>query len=165
MNWIDIVVIIALAGAAFWGLRRGLIRMIFTLIGLVIGVVLALRYYASFAEWLSQYIATTRITEIIAFALILIGVFVAARVIASLLHRAISWMGPGWLNRLGGAIFGLVIGAIMVGALLAALVSFGFPQLETSLHDSAVAAWLLTRFPLVLALLPDEFDAVRSFFP
>jgi len=30
--------------------------------------------------------------------------------------------------------------------------------------ESIVAAILLDRFPLILALLPDEFDVIRSFF-
>ena len=48
------------------------------------------------------------------------------------------------------------------GALLAAWVKF-FGAGETIIQ-SILAGFLLDNFPLVLGLLPQEFDAVRSFF-
>jgi len=67
----------------------------------------------------------------------------------------------GWVNRLGGAIFGFLLGAIFCGALLAIWANFLGTGAITS---SGLATLLLDRFPMVLALLPEEFDAVRSFF-
>jgi len=66
------------------------------------------------------------------------------------------------VNRLGGALFGLVLGAILCGALLATWVRF--LGITGAIVESTLARILLDYFPLVLALLPDEFDAVRSFF-
>jgi len=67
----------------------------------------------------------------------------------------------GWVDHLGGAVFGVVAGAILWGALLAIWVKFFGAGPVT---ESFLAAVLLDKFPLVLALLPSEFDAIRDFF-
>ena len=161
MTWLDIVIIVAIAIAILIGLRIGIIKAVLSLAGLIVGVILAGRYYVPFSEWLS-FIPQASVAKIVAFAIILIGVMVIAGVLASLLKWAASVVMLGWVNRLGGAVFGLVRGAIFCGALLATwLTLFGMAE---SIIESNLAAILLDRLPMVLALLPDEFDAVRSFF-
>ena len=154
MNWLDIGIITALAVAAIIGLVKGFIKMFFTLAWLVIGILLALKYYVPFSGWLSQYIIETNIAKIIAFALIFVGILAAACVLASLLSRVVSWLGKAWLNRLGGAIFGALIGVIILGTLLDALLRFAFFGLETIIQESAIAAWLLAHVSLLPILLP-----------
>ena len=87
---------------------------------------------------------------------------VIAITLARLLKWAASVMLLGWVNRLGGATLGLVLGAIFCGALLAIWVKW--LGVGSTITESIVAALLLDKFPLILALLPDEFDAIRSFF-
>ena len=160
MYWLDIAIIVAIAIAILIGLRIGIIKAVLSLAGLIVGVILAGRYYVPFSEWLS-FIPYENAAKVVAFAIILIGVMVIAGVLASLLKWAASAIMLGWVNRLGGAVFGLVLGAIFCGALLAIWVKF-FDI--AAISESNLAAILLDRLPVVLALLPDEFDAVRSFF-
>ena len=50
MNWLDIVIIVALAISTFLGLKIGIIKALLSLAGLIVGVILAGRYYAPFSE-------------------------------------------------------------------------------------------------------------------
>jgi membrane protein required for colicin V production len=160
MNWLDLVLIVALIIFTLIGLRVGIIRAALSLAGLIVGVILAGRYYVPLSEQLT-FIPQASLAKVVAFAIILIGVMVIASVFARLLKWAVSVMMLGWVNRLGGAIFCFVLGAIFCSALLAIWVKF----LGTgAITGSGLAAVLLDRFPVVLALLPPEFDAVRSFF-
>ena len=160
MNWLDLVLIVALIIFTLIGLRVGIIRAALSLAGLIVGVILAGRYYVPLSEQLT-FIPQASLAKVVAFAIILIGVMVIASVLARLLKWAVSVMMLGWVNRLGGAIFCFVLGAIFCSALLAIWVKF----LGTgAITGSGLAAVLLDRFPVVLALLPPEFDAVRSFF-
>jgi len=161
MNWLDIAIMVPLAITAVVGLKMGLIKAILSMVGLVIGVILAGRFYALLAEQLT-FIPQAGVARIAAFAIILIGVLAAALVLAGLLKWAASMMMLGWVNRLGGAVFGVLLGALTCGALLAAWVKF-FGIGET-ITESILASALLDQFPLVLGLLPQEFDTVRSFF-
>jgi len=160
MHWLDIVIIAAIVIPTFIGLRIGLIRAVLSLAGVIVGVILAGRYYVLLSQQLS-FIPQASVAKVVAFAIILIGVMVIASVIARLLTWAASVVMLGWVNRLGGAILGLVLGAIFCGALLAIWVKF---LGAGAIAESGLATVLLDRFPLVLALLPQEFDAIRSFF-
>jgi len=161
MNWLDIVLIVAIGIATFIGLRKGIIKAVLTLAGLVLGIFLAGRYYSPFSEQLTL-ISSPGWAKVAAFAIIFIGVMVIAAVLARLLERVASVIMLGWANRLVGAILGFVIGAMLCGALLAIWVKY--LGISGAIAESNIAPILLDRFPKVLALLPEEFDAVRSFF-
>jgi len=161
MNWLDIAIIAVTAIAILIGLRIGIIKAVLSLAGLIVGIILAGRYYELLSEQLS-FIPQASVAKIVAFAIILVGVMVIAGVLASLLKWAASVVMLGWVNRLGGAVFGLVLGAMFCGALLATWVKFF--GVTAAIGESNLAPILVSRLPMVLALLPDEFDAVRSFF-
>ena len=161
MNWLDIVITVVIAITVLLGLKMGIIKAVLSLAGVIVGVILAGRFYIPLSEQLT-FISQPTLAKVAAFAIILIGVMVIAGVLAMLLKWAASVMMLGWVNRLGGAVFGLLLGAIACGALLAAWVNFfGIAGMIT---ESILASVLLNYFPLVLSLLPDEFDTVRSFF-
>ena len=161
MFWLDIVIIVAIAITTFIGLKIGLIKAVLSLAGLIVGVILAGLYYIPLSEQLT-FISQATLAKVVAFAIILIGVMIIAAVLAMVLKWATSLMLLGWVNRVGGAVFGLVLGAIFCGAVLALWVNvFGAGETIT---NSGLAAFLLKQLPLVLSLLPGEFDSVRSFF-
>ena len=161
MNWLDIVIIVVIAIFTLFGLRAGIIKAVLSLAGLIVGVILAGRYYAPFSEQLS-FIPHDSAAKITAFIIILVVVMIIARVLASLLGKLTSLVLLGWLNRLGGAILGFFLGSFLCGALLATWIKY--LGIATPITDSGLAPTLLDRLPMVLALLPDEFDSVRSFF-
>jgi len=161
MNWLDIVVIVVLAIATFSCLRVGIIKAALSLAGLILGVILAGRYYVPLSGQLS-FISSAGVAKIVAFAIILVGIMIIAAILAALLKWVTSIMMLGWVNRVGGAVFGLVLGTIFCSALLATWVKF--LGMGGAIAESGLATILLDRFPLVLALLPDEFDTIRSFF-
>ncbi len=161
MNWLDIVILVVVAISTFLGLKIGIIKAALSLAGLIVGVILAGHYYAPLAEQLS-FIPQAGVAEVVAFAIILIGVMLIASLLAGLLRWVTSTVMLGWVNHLGGVIFGLVLGAILCSALLA--IWGKFFDIAEIVSQTRLAVILLDRFPAVLALLPDEFDAIRSFF-
>ena len=161
MNWLDIVILALIVIPTLIGLKVGIIKAVLSVVGVIVGVILAGRYYVAFAEHLT-FISQPSLAKIAAFAIILIGVMIIAAVLASLIKWAVSAVMLGWVNRIGGAVLGLVLGAILCGAALALWVNvFGAGETIT---NSGLAAFLLKHFPVVLGLLPGEFDSVRSFF-
>ena len=161
MNWLDIVLIVVVAAATFLGLKTGIIKMALALAGIVVGVFLAGRFQAHLASQLT-FISQPGVANIVAFAIILVGVMVIAAVLAFFLKWAASAMMLSWVNNLGGAVFGLALGALLCGALLAIWVKW--LGAGSAVTESILAAVFLDKFPMVLGLLPSEFDAVRSFF-
>jgi len=161
MNWFDIVIIIALAISVVSGIKAGIIKVLFTLAGGIIGVVLAGRYSEGLADKLT-FISDSSIAGIVAFAIILIAVMIVAMVLAFVIKKIASVVLLGWVDKLGGAVIGLIAGAIFCGALLAMWLKFqGDNDIITG---SALASFLIDKFGIVLGLLPSEFQSVRNFF-
>ncbi len=163
MDWLDIVLIVVLALSTFMGLKTGLTKTVIILAGLIVGVILAGQYYVSLGGWLSSYIPQPNLAQVVAFAAILLTTLLAAFVLAIFLKKIISLTLLGWIDRLGGALFGLAVGSVVLGALLTVMVRFPFFDLESLFRESVVASALLGLLPFLLGLLPEEFDAVRSF--
>lgn len=160
MNWLDIILLMALLLAAFIGFRRGIINVVLMLAGLILGIFLAGRFYSSFADRLP--IGNDTAAKVLAFIIIFIVVIAAAFVLAFFLRKTIAVIRLGWADRLAGALLGFIAGAVLCGALLAL---FGhFWDIEGTVGQSWIASVLLDRVPALLALLPDEFDSVRDFF-
>jgi membrane protein required for colicin V production len=161
MSWLDIAIIVIIGIAAVIGLKIGIIKAVLTLAGVLLGVILAGRFYVSLAERLT-FIPQETLARVVAFAIILVAVVLIASIIAGVLKWLASIVLLGWVNRLGGALLGLIMGSVFCGALLAIWTKF--LGIADPIAESALATFLLDRFPMVLALLPGEFDSVRSFF-
>lgn len=196
MNWLDIVIIVALVVPAFIGFRKGIIKAALSLAGVIVGAVLA----SNLSEELGGamgFIDNPDIAGIAAYIIILVVVMVVAAILAKVIKFTVKAVMLGWVDHVGGAVFGFLIGAIFMGALLAVFVNFSgavgdaittaidavedvVPGVGDDIADAVVpsvldegpkiiqesilAGILLDKFPVVLALLPSEFDAVRDFF-
>ena len=70
MNWLDIVIVVALAIPTFAGFIQGLIKTALSLAGVIIGVVVASNFYEPVSRLLS-FIPNEDIANVVAFILIL----------------------------------------------------------------------------------------------
>lgn len=161
MNWLDIIIIVVAALLGFVGLRNGVIRTAFGLAGLIGGIALAGRYYGGLAALLSPTGATWATTA--GYAIILIATLVAAGVVGWFVAKLVHLAMLGWLDRLVGFVLGVFVGSMLCAAILA-IVGKSHPSMAAVIAESAIARLLMGGFPLLLALLPEEFDFVRDFF-
>ena len=161
MNWLDIVIIIFLILSVVSGIIGGLIKAIFGLVGLIVGVILAGRYYVSLADHLG-FISNDDTARIVAFIIIFAAVCIVAMLLGLILTKIVSKIKLGWINRLLGGVLGLFTGAISIAALLVILVKF--TDIGDSVSNSAMATFLVDKFPIVLGLLPKEFDTIKNYF-
>jgi len=161
MNWLDIVIIVVAVLLGLTGLRQGIIRTVVGIAGLIGGIVLAGRYYDELAAVLSSSGATW--ASIAAYAIILFGTLIVAGVVGHFVAKLVHFAALGWLDRLVGFILGVVIGGLICAAVLA-IVGKYYPGAEAVISQSGLARFLMDQFPLLLALLPEEFDFIRDFF-
>ena len=67
----------------------------------------------------------------------------------------------GWVDKIGGAVLGLILGALSISAILAIIAKVSNSSLIT---DSKFAGFFLDEFPLILKFLPSDFNTIRNFF-
>ena len=161
MNWLDIVIIVAAVLLGIVGLRQGIIKTVFGIAGLIGGIVLAGRNYNDLAALLSPSGATW--VKIASYAIILIATLIVAGVVGRFVAKLIHLVLLEWLDRLIGFILGVFIGGLLCAAILAIAVKYD-PGAGPIISQSGLAQFLMEGFPLLLALLPGEFDFIRDFF-
>lgn len=129
MDWMDVVILAVLAAGVFVGMVQGFLRTVCSLLGLVLGVLLASWNYASLAVVLKQGIKFESISDALAFVLIAAGVMIVANLAGMTLKKFSRWMGLGFLDTVAGAFAGLLQGALVVTVCILVTVAF-FPQTE-----------------------------------
>jgi len=156
VNGLDIAILVVTFLFGLAGLWKGIIGALFGIAGLIGGIALAGHCYRPLAEVLSPGGAIW--SDIASYAIILIAVLVAALVISRFVAGLARLVMLGWLDRLGAA-----FGSMMCAALLAIVVKY-VPPAEQIISASLLASFLMREMPLLLALLPREFDFIRDLF-
>jgi len=110
MSFIDIVFAVLLGFAVYKGLKNGLFVEVASLVALVAGIYLAIKFSNLigslfsdiFPSWNPKYIEITAF--IITFLLVVIGIHLSAKILTKLADFAFL----GWINKLAGVIFSLL---------------------------------------------------------
>lgn len=109
MNFIDIVFVAFLGYALYKGIKNGFFVELASLIALVAGIFVALKFsdYAksileNHVSWNPKYI------EITAFALTFIAVVLIIHFSAKILTKIADFAFLGWINKLAGALFSMI---------------------------------------------------------
>jgi len=138
----DIVILVVLALSIWRGFSRGLVREGLALAGWVIGLIVAINGYESFAVVLTPFISTPSLQKATAFLVLCLSMVILSALIALVLSEILKALALRPVDKLAGAGFGLARGLLIV------LLAIGL--LEPFLHKDAW--WQEASFPS--ALLP-----------
>ena len=129
MEWVDWIILAVLVASVLGGMAQGFFRSICSLLGLILGVVLAGWNYARVGVAFMPIVRVEAVANAIGFLLIAVIVMFAANVAGAMLKKMFHWMGLGCLDVIGGSIVGFVQGALLVTVCILVTVAF-FPQTE-----------------------------------
>jgi membrane protein required for colicin V production len=119
MNLIDILVWAILVVFIVKGFLKGLVREVCSLIGLVMGIWAACKYYPSLSAAIRPYIHLPHnVSSTISFALIFLIIGLLFFFLGHLLTVVFKIALLGGVNRVGGVLFGLIQGALVLSMLL-----------------------------------------------
>jgi membrane protein required for colicin V production len=126
MQPVDWCIVAVLVLAALGGLNQGFLRSIFAIAGLLLGLILAAWNYSLAASVLLPVVRYERVANALGFVAIALAVMALAGLTGAILSRTAHAMGLGCLDRLGGALLGLLQGALLVTLAVWVAVAF-FP--------------------------------------
>jgi membrane protein required for colicin V production len=129
MTWVDWVIVIVMAGSVIGGLTQGLFRSVFSLCGLIFGLLLAAWNYGRVAAVVLPLVRVEAIANAIGFLLIAFLVMGIAALLGNLLSKMVRGIGLGCLDSLAGGVFGFLQGALLITILILAVVAF-FPKAQ-----------------------------------
>lgn len=117
MNYLDIVILIPVVWLGFIGFKKGLIIELATLLALVGGVFAALKFSNYASEILTDSVSS-KYLPLVAFCATFIAVVVFVFLLGKLLEKAIKVIALGIVNRILGALFGVLKSLFVVGSLI-----------------------------------------------
>jgi membrane protein required for colicin V production len=154
--WIT-VALIAICG--IWGWRAGVVRRLLELVGLVAAILASARFASAVAPKLDEISAMDATTALLAsYFLVFVAALVAVRFLARGIDAFVKWSPLGWIDRLGGAVCGVLIGAL--------LISVGLIAVSQAPRGDAVRD-TFTRQPvgdIIYHAAPTLYQGVRELF-
>lgn len=156
MNWLDLVIIILVTLSTFFGFRKGFLRKVLGIAGLVLGFILAVRFYEPVSNLLLTLIdANESLMRIIGFLVIIAIVFFLAVWVA----RFMANINPSLsrLDKITGAVLGFGEGLLITSILLVNLSFINYPDIK--IRETSV---LYSR---VYYIAPLVFDKIISYSP
>lgn len=129
LNLVDWIIIALLVASVIAGIAQGFLRSVFSLGGLILGLVLAAWNYEKVAVIAKKIVGNEEVANTIGFLLIAILVMVVAAITGNILSKIFQKIGLGCLDSLAGAVFGFFQGALFVTVCILVTVAF-FPDTE-----------------------------------
>ena len=136
--------------------RKGFIRVLFSLGGLIAGFITASWYFRELAEELHPYLNDVLLADILSF--LAIGGFILAvfAIVGGLIRKAFHAIGLGIVDNLLGAGIGFFRGVLFAILTVMALAVF-FPK-EPWLQKSQLCPYFLRGESAVSFVVPDDFQ-------
>ena len=131
------------------------------MVGIVLSVWAAFKFSALVCDWLKPYLSLSETTlNVVAFALILIAVCIVVLLVAKLLTKVLEMSMLGWLDKILGLVFALVVNALLLGVFIILFdtlnLKFGFVKPEVL--DGSVVYTTLRDFCYLV------FPYLKAFF-
>ena len=171
MSIFDTSLLIILASFFIYGLFFGLIRVVGSLAGILIGALVASKYYQSLFYWLEPWsFGHEQAGKIISFLVLFVIVDRLVRLIFSLLDKTFNLIAivpfAKSFNRLGGAIIGLIGGVIVLGLAFNFATSYPLigPWLVSWLEKSETAPAITKATGALVPLIPNLWEKIKSLF-
>ncbi len=109
MNYVDLIIILAVAIGALYGIIKGVICQLGSLCGFILGIVLSRLFGEEFSAILqNSFDMPTAVSDVVAHILLFVAGYVACVLVVKLIRRFVHWVTMGWIDRLAGMLFGAV---------------------------------------------------------
>ena len=161
MATLDIILLICFLPGIIRGISKGFLEQALSLVGIVLSVWAAFKFSALVCGWLKPYLSLSETTlNVVAFALILIAVCIVVLLVAKLLTKVLEMSMLGWLDKILGLVFALVVNGLLLGVFVILFdtlnLKFGFVKPEVL--DGSVVYTTLRDFCYLV------FPYLKAFF-
>ena len=118
MNVLDWVLIAVFALAALWGYKTGLVSAVLNAIAIYLGLFLSGLFAGRVLSLFWDGVESEAISTAIGYVIIFAAVFIASRIVATIIKKALKVTFMGWVDNLGGIVIGLVAGVLLAGGVM-----------------------------------------------
>ena len=155
MNVLDISILTLIGISVVFGLYRGLVREIFSLLALVSGFLAAAWYYSVPASFLQGRLFSQTWANVTGFILIFIGVIFVIGLIGTLMRRFLKHAHLDFEDRLLGGVFGFIKGLFVTTILIGMLLTF-MPASDPLVAESKTLPYFVRLAAVIKKAIPDK---------
>ncbi|MCX7834244.1 MAG: CvpA family protein [Ignavibacteria bacterium] len=153
MNYLDVIILILILIPALLNMRRGLLKSIFSLAAIILGLYIATRFHQGIVFALKKFYNDERVLSIISFCAIIIIIYLIALYFASKISN-LNFLTK-FIDKIGGFAFGLLKGLLIASILLLIANSAKiFTQYD---KDKSVL------YPYVINVAPKVYETIRVY--
>ena len=168
---IDTIAFILLLLSVYKGLRKGLIVAVFSFIAFVVGIAAALAFSSAVAGYLqTSFRISHRLLPFIAFLIVFLIVVFLIRLGAGFLEKLVQLAWLGWVNKIGGILFYLLLYFFILSTLLFYAVQLHLIK-EEAIRSSLtyetiqpLAPWMMGMIGTFIPVVKNVFGQLFDFF-
>jgi membrane protein required for colicin V production len=157
MVWFDWVIGLILVLELLKGFKKGFLSEMGTILGILLGFMIASAGGNTLATFLAPVCGNSeKWSLVVGFLLTFLAVFFLIVILAKIFEGFLSALALGWTNRLAGAVFCLLRGALVLSVVLNLYETIdsdrsmiGFERIESSVFYTPVQRLAPTLFPSV----------------
>ncbi len=138
MNPFDILLAVIAVYCLVRGIFRGLVKEISSIIGVIGGFYAGYTFYPTLAGTIGKIFSNPAYARLVAFLLIFIGVYLAISICGVIIKYFMNIVYLGWIDRIGGALFGLAKAVLIAAVLVIAFTAF-LPRNTPLIKESLLA--------------------------
>ena len=157
MNWIDITVYIIIGIFVFLGMTRGLVKQVFSISAVIGGIIIGLIFYDVFAAMFirDNLVNNEAIANVGAFLIVGFAAYLVIQILGWLITKLIGSLHLSWLNRLGGAVLGIIMGVIVALFFISSLTLF-ISEDDYVYRDSTTIPYLSASYEKAKMYMPEN---------
>jgi membrane protein required for colicin V production len=167
MTFFDFVLLLILFGFVWFGFWFGLIYSLGGILGIIFGAILASRWYELIAsKLLFLFGGNETLAKVVCFLVLFVVIWRLISFLVSIINRIFNLLTfipfLKTINRLAGALFGFLEGALILGLILYFLSKFPIGNLKDLIENSNLAQLLIKIAKIIFPFLPKAFRELKS---
>ena len=157
MNWLDVVLLIILAGSVFTSFRKGFSREVIGLVSVVLALLLGIWFYGTASLYLIPYVSSRTAANFGGFILVFCGVMLVGSLVSFVVGKFLKVTGLSIFDHALGAVFGVVRGIVISIALIMAILAFSpSAQPPEAVVQSRMAPYVTGAASFCAAIAPHD---------
>jgi membrane protein required for colicin V production len=159
MYWLDFVLLVILGIGALLGARSGLLWQVARVVTFALAIFTCVKYHHVAADWLTRNITgiSPLVSGLLAYGVTFLAVYLVCFLVFHMLEKALRAANLKPMDRLLGAVAGVLKASLLAGAVLMGVALYATPESDDTLAQSKIAPVLLKEMRVVIVAVPQKY--------
>jgi membrane protein required for colicin V production len=135
MNIFDWVLVAVFVIGALLGLKWGLVQSVLNFIAVYAAMLVGAQVADGLVAHVTDDVQNESVATAIGYVVIFLSVFIIAQIVGKIIRPMLTIIFLGWVDKLGGVVVGVLLGAILVTGVVTAMARVAYPQDEAILVE------------------------------